>query len=249
MRQTARLEYGMIRSFPAALLALVFFAYPVTSQSQSAAADAQQKSAWEAALEARRQELIDKNGQGTDTALSNQLVQMGEQDQTARGFLAQGKTLSSVPEIKKMSEVDAQLTRELKQIVEQKGWPTIALVGIKASNAAMLVLTHTADHAWQLQLLPQLQELADANKIDASSLALVVDKELVSEGKMQRYGSQFKFFNGELAMYAVADPGGLDERRAKALLPPMDEYRKMLVQMYHFNISNNVVMPTKPQSK
>ena len=85
----------------------------------------------------------------------------------------------------------------------------------------MLILTHTSDHAWQRQLLPQLQELADANKIDLSPLALVIDKELVAEGKLQRYGSQFKFFNGEIAMYAVENPATLDQRRAKALLPPM----------------------------
>ncbi len=36
---------------------------------------------------------------------------------------------------------------------------TIALVGIDASTAAMTVLTHTPDHAWQLQLLPQLMQV------------------------------------------------------------------------------------------
>ncbi len=240
----------MRRSAFPAVLVLASLAFPVLGQSQSVASTAQQKPAWEAALEARHKDLIAKNGQGTDIALRDQLLQMRAQDQAARGMVPSGqKAASGTPSVKEIPAVDARLTRELKEIVAQKGWPTIALVGIDASNAAMLILTHTADHAWQIQLLPQLQALADADKIDASGLALVVDKQLVAEGKMQRYGSQFKFFNGELAMYAVADPGGLEERRAKALLPPMDEYRRMLVQMYHFNISNNIVMPTKPDAK
>ena len=135
--------------------------------------------------------------------------------------------------MQELPQTDARLTLELQQVVKENGWPTIALVGIDASNGAMLVLTHTSDHAWQRQLLPQLETLADADKIDGSGLALVVDKELVAEGKLQRYGSQFKFVNNSMAMYAVEDPSDLDQRRAKILLPPMDIYKQMMAQIYH----------------
>ncbi len=191
----------------------------------------------------RREELIRVNGPGTDVALRDQLLKMGEDDQAARGF-SHGKQTSAVTQdmIHQLPAISTRLTLELKEIVKEKGWPTIALVGIDASNAAMLILTHTSDHAWQRQLLPQLQELADANKIDLSPLALVIDKELVAEGKLQRYGSQFKFFNGEIAMYAVENPATLDQRRAKALLPPMDVYRDTMTQIYHLKVSDTVVM-------
>jgi hypothetical protein len=167
-------------------------------------------------------------------------------DQNARGF--SGATAVSM---KELSATDAQLTLELKQIVDQKGWPTIALVGIEASNAAMTVLTHTSDHALQLQLLPTLEQLADAGKIDPSSLALVVDKELVAEGKLQRYGSQFKAVDGGMAMYGVEDPDQLDQRRAKALLPPMKAYIEVLERMYHLKATNAIVSaaPVAPQKQ
>jgi hypothetical protein len=200
---------------------------------------------WQAALEARHKELIDNNGPGTDALLREQLLKMYNTDQTARG-------LSGVPAatMQQLSATDAQLTLELKQIVGQKGWPTIALVGIEASNAAMTVLTHSADHAWQLHLLPTLEQLSDAGKIDPSSLALVVDKELVSEGKLQRYGSQFKAVNGgEMAMYGVEDPDQLDQRRAKALLPPMKEYKEVLEGMYHLKATNAIVSATPSTAK
>lgn len=237
-------------------LALVAFTVAFTvaltpsSPAQQAAKTptaASDSSAWESAANARLAELIRQNGPGTDAALRNQLIGMGHKDQAARGF-AGGKQVSGMTHdmIAKLPATDAELTLELKQIVDQKGWPTISLVGIDASNAAMLILTHTRDHAWQAKLLPQLEQLADTGKIDASSLALVIDKELVSEGKLQRYGTQFKFVNGEMAMYGVEDPDGLDRRRARALLPPMQVYKEILAQMYHLKAGNAIVSATPP---
>jgi hypothetical protein len=170
---------------------------------------------------------------------------MRGKDEAVRGFY-EGKRVSGMtPDmLAKMPATDAELTSELKQIVDQKGWPTISLVGIEASNAAMLVLTHSADHTWQAKLLPQLEQLADAGRIDASQLALVIDKELIAEGKLQRYGTQFKFVNGEMAMYGVEDPGGLDRIRSRALLPPIDVYKQTLSQIYHLKASNAIVSPT-----
>jgi hypothetical protein len=213
----------------------------------SAQTPAAARPAWERALEERDRELIERNGPGTDAPLREQLLKMYSADQSARGF--SGAALVSM---KDLAATDAQLTLELKQIVEQKGWPTIALVGIEASNAAITVLTHSADHAWQLHLLPTLEELADAGKIDPSTLALVVDKELVSEGKLQRYGSQFKAVSGGMAMYGVEDPDHLDQRRAKAMLAPMAVYKETLERMYHLKATNAIVSATpvtpKPQN-
>jgi hypothetical protein len=232
------------------LIAAVLVICPSTLPSQQASKTPAAESSWQSAITARREQLIQQNGPGTDAALRSQLLAMRDKDQAVRGF-AGGKQVSGMtPDmLAKMPATDAELTQELKQIVEQKGWPTIALVGIDASNGAMLVLTHTADHAWQAKLLPQLEQLADSGRIDASGLALVVDKELVSEGKLQRYGTQFKFVNGEMAMFGVEDPGGLDRIRARALLPPMDVYKQMLSQIYHVKAGNAIISPTPSAQK
>ncbi|HEY6376403.1 MAG TPA: DUF6624 domain-containing protein [Edaphobacter sp.] len=212
--------------------------------------ESNQSPAWEAAINARHDELIRINGTGTDAALRDRLLKMGREDQAVRGF-AKGKQTSLMTKemIQKLPGTDARLTSELQQIVKENGWPTIGLVGIDASNAAMLILTHTPHHPWQRLLLPQLQSLADANKIDGSGLALVIDKELVAEGELQRYGSQFKFINGAMAMFAVEDPSTLDQRRAKALLPPMEVYKQVLSQIYHLKATDDVVMATAPTHK
>jgi hypothetical protein len=252
-KATTQLEYGMMSSPLATLLTLLvavslpsFDGVQNTSSGDTISAQTPPaaRPAWERDLEARHKELIEQNGPGTDAPLREQLLKMYNADQTARG-------LSSAPaaSMQQLSATDAELTMELKQIVDQKGWPAIALVGIQASNAAMTVLTHTADHAWQLHLLPTLEQLADAGKIDPSSLALVVDKELVSEGKLQRYGSQFKAVSDGMAMYGVEDPDQLDQRRAKALLAPMAVYKETLERMYHLKATNAIVSatPTAPR--
>lgn len=245
----------MFRVGLALLLAVAALSSPLVAQSnaqgsQSPNTETKPMPAWAVAAKERHEELVRVNGPGTDVALRDHLIKMGEDDQAARGF-AHGKQTSAMTQemIHQLPAIDTRLTLELKEIVNEKGWPTIALVGIDASNAAMLILTHTSDHAWQRQLLPQLQELADTNKIDLSPLALVIDKELVAEGKLQRYGSQFKFINGEIAMYAVENPATLDQRRAKALLPPMDVYRDTMAQIYHLKVSDTVVMAVSPTQK
>ena len=250
------IEYGMFRNVVSLLIALIALSplmvaqTDTTNASQSPNADAKTIPAWAVAAKQRHEELIQANGPGTDTVLGDQLRKMGEEDQSARGF-THGKQTSAMTKemIQKLPATDAQLTLELKQIVKEKGWPTIALVGIDASNAAMLILTHTVDHAWQRQLLPQLQALAGADKIDLGPLAMVIDKELVAEGKLQRYGSQFRLINGEIAMYAVEDPANLDQRRARALLPPMDVYKNQMEQIYHLKVADTVVAATPATPK
>jgi hypothetical protein len=224
----------------------VFSSNELAAVQQSAS---EKPAAWEMDAQKRHDALIEKNGSGTDAALQRQLLRMRDEDQAARGF-THGQQTSKMTKamIAAFPATDKRLTEELKQVVAKSGWPVISLVGIEASNGAMLILTHTADHAWQKRLLPELQRLAAEDKIDGSSLALVVDKELVAEGKQQLYGSQFKFINGKMAMYAVEDPSRLDERRAKALLPPMSVYKQVLEEIYHLQASEDVVMPTKPST-
>ena len=203
---------------------------------ETAAAGTNSDATWRNDMAARRAELIKRDGTGADVALREKLVAMYASDQEARGAGTGHPAYTA-----KTAEVDAQLTAELKGIVARHGWPTIAIVGFDASNDAMAMLTHTRDHAWQLSLVPRLERLAAEGKIDGSALATVVDKELVSEGKLQRYGTQFKVVDGQMAMIAVEDPEGLDARRAMVFLMPIKAYEAMLEETYHLKLSDAVV--------
>jgi hypothetical protein len=195
-----------------------------------------QQEDWEARAETHAHHLIEKNGPGTDAALKRELLQMYRTDQEIR------MRLNSVPEherpeiTKQMEENDVRLTARMKQIVAAKGWPTIALVGPEASQAAAVMLTHSPDHEWQGMLLPRLRKLVAEEQIFGSDIAGLTDRILVSQGKLQLFGTQFKQIDGKMAMMPVRDSKHLEQRRAQYLLPPMPAYRKMLGEMYHMQI-------------
>lgn len=203
--------------------------------------------AWEVKLAQRHEELIATNGPGTDDALRATLLTMVREDQQARFQNIHDVDAKKPTDAHELVVLDKRLTDELRGIVAKNGWPTIHLVGMEASNGAMLVLTHSADHAWQRELLPKLEVLAREGKIDGSALALVVDKELVAAGKLQRYGTQFKFVDGQAMMYAVEDPAGLEKRREEVLLMPMDAYKQKLGEMYHLPVSDVIIRADTPK--
>ncbi|MFC6645877.1 DUF6624 domain-containing protein [Granulicella cerasi] len=198
---------------------------------------------WQKKLAAHHAELVKANGNGTQPDLRDELLAMRKRDQDAR-FKNIADTQAKKPtDAHELVVLDGELTDELKQIVSEHGWPTIHMVGYDASKAAGLILIHSADHAWQRSLLPQLESLVKENKIEGDDIALVVDKELIAAGKPQRYGTQFKFVDGQAMMYAVEDSAHLDARREQAMLPPMGAYKKMLGEMYHVPVSDVIIKP------
>jgi hypothetical protein len=190
--------------------------------------------AYEKKEEANKAELIRMNGNGTNLALKSKLLEMREVDQSIRNkwvALPSAEQPKLVPELDK---TDRELTSELKKIVADNGWPTIALVGFEASQAATLILIHSPDHEFQQNLLPTLGDLVQQKKIVGEDIATLIDKTLVAAGKPQRFGTQFSWRgDGPMVMNSVEDPLHLDERRATYSLPPMDLYKRGLAAMYH----------------
>jgi hypothetical protein len=207
-------------------------AVPVVALALLAAHGVGVAQTFEQKMEAQVERLVAKHGSGTDKELRKRLVRMAKEDQAVR-VPAKISVISEA----KQEATDDRLTEELKQIVAAKGWPTIALVGLLASQKAALVLIHSRDHEFQRAMLPKLQELADNGEILGSGdIATIVDKILVSEGKPQRFGTQFKWANGTGEMLPVEDIQHLDERREKYMLPPIAEYKKLLADMYKLKI-------------
>jgi hypothetical protein len=186
---------------------------------------------------AKKAELVRINGNGTDQTLKSKLLEMGKIDLDVRKRMFALPSTQQRTLIPELEQTDTTLTGELKQIVASHGWPTIALVGIEASQAAALILIHSPDHDFQRQLLPELQNLVQTNKIVGADIALLIDKTLVAAHKLQRFGTQFSWKNaGSMVMDAVEDPEHLDQRRDTYALPPMDLYKRMMAGMYHRKI-------------
>jgi len=90
-------------------------------------------------------------------------------------------------------DIDRQNTIALKKIIKQFGWPTIRMVGKKASFNAWLLAQH-ADHAlrFQKKVLRLLRDIYEKEKdIDPMNIAFLTDRILVAEGKKQIFGTQF----------------------------------------------------------
>jgi len=89
-------------------------------------------------------------------------------------------------------KVDKTNANKLKKIVSKIGWPTISLVGKKASEGAWLLVQHAVhDLKFQKKCLALIKKAAKNNDVDIKLIPLLEDRIRVQEGKKQIYGTQF----------------------------------------------------------
>jgi len=55
---------------------------------------------------------------------------------------------------------------------------------------------------------------------------------LLHEGLPQRYGTQFMLEDGRLVLHPVEEEAGLDDRRRSMDLPTMEEYMRVVEEVY-----------------
>ncbi|MYM34143.1 hypothetical protein GTP38_07305 [Duganella sp. FT94W] len=131
-----------------------------------------------------------------------------------------------------VERVDARHEAAMRDIIQRKGWPTEAMVGKSGVLSAWLLIQHASPQLLK-QCLPGMQAAAERGELPWSEVALSVDRDLMYDGKPQRYGSQFQTFaDGYSEMYKVEDEAHLDERRAKVGLPPIADYKAVLGLKY-----------------
>jgi hypothetical protein len=56
----------------------------------------------------------------------------------------------------------------------------------------------------------------------------MIDKIAVLKGEAQVYGTQYKIVNSQVEFLPIKDKEGLDNRRSKAGLEPLEEYIKTI---------------------
>ena len=88
--------------------------------------------------------------------------------------------------------VDQKNLTRMKQIVSDFGWPTISLVGKKASHMAWLLVQHAdEDLKFQKHCLNLMKEAIKKKEVMLPDIAYLTDRVLVNQGKLQIYGTQF----------------------------------------------------------
>ncbi len=164
--------------------------------------------------------------------LREELLRMRDDDQAAR----QRWTADKLGE-KSAHEVialDEKHTTRLRAIFKEHGFPGVSLVGKDGAEAAHTLLLHSPSLDLKKEGLVHLEVAAKRGEVPMWAVAGLTDKILTAEGKPQLYGMNFDLIDSELVLNLkkVVDPARLEERRAKAGLPPLAEYVKGLEEMY-----------------
>ena len=181
-----------------------------------------------------------------DSALRAELLRMRDEDQRVRDGFGAALGANDTVYLKRLVATDSALTLRLKEIVRTHGWPSRALVGADGASAAFLILQHSPAADFRRELLPQLWEQVRAGEPWAREVAMLTDKTRLSEGKPQLYGSSFSLRDGKLVADSIEDLPGLERRRREVGLPTMEEYAKVLQDVYGYPVVLPKVSPPRP---
>ena len=118
-------------------------------------------------------------------------------------------------------------TERLAEILDEHGWPGFDLVGEDGSTAAWVIAQHAdLDPDLQQQALELLRAAAEEGQASKGDLAYLEDRVAVAAGEDQQYGTQMRCAEDGSPAPAtpIADESSVDERRAEAGLPPLEDY-------------------------
>ena len=139
--------------------------------------------------------------------------------------------------------VDRTNTARFKTWIARCGWPSRLRHGDQAAGDAWLLAQH-ADHdlAFQKQALVLIErDTEESGKGVDQLFALLTDRIAVAEKRPQRYGTQLAFRSGpcDLEFEPMEDRAQVEARRAKLNLPPLDAYKRIVMEMQHCPATSN----------
>jgi hypothetical protein len=121
----------------------------------------------------------------------------------------------------RMEAVHLENAGQLRGLIERFGWPNEGLAGADGAEAAWLIAQHAISEPDFMRACRRLLESEVASGgVPTWQLACLDDRIRVSEGRPQRFGTQFKVTPDGPELCEVEDPALLDERRLQAGLSP-----------------------------
>ena len=110
-------------------------------------------------------------------------------------------------------------------IFSEFGYPGKSLVGPGMASTAFLVIQH-ASQELQEEYMPLITAAADAEEVSWRSVALLIDRVRLGQGKKQIYGSQLftDFETGQTLFSPIENPHQIDSLRESVGLGPLQEY-------------------------
>ena len=121
---------------------------------------------------------------------------------------------------------------KLREIIARIGWPVIGRYGADADQAAFLIVQHADnDPALQRAILARFEPLLARGDIAGENYALLTDRVLEAEGKLQRFGTQGDCDGPEWRADPIEAPSLVDQRRQALGLPPLVDYARRASQL------------------
>ena len=137
-----------------------------------------------------------------------------------------GVTRESLPTYipRQMMRTDSANQVRIKQIMKQYGYPGKSLAGEPTNEAAWYVIQHSDDID---KYLPLIKKAAAKGELPFYLYAQMLDRQLMRQGKEQRYGTQAMSYNTvnpqtgrrepqPLFVWPIRDAGGVNARRQEA---------------------------------
>ena len=154
-----------------------------------------------------------------------------------------GDSLSATPNDQRIATTIRAIDRvhadRLKEIVDHIGWPTREMVGLKATQAAYMVIQHAGhDNEFQNRCLALMVDLVEEGELPASYVALLTDRIRVFQNQPQVFGTQMSMASNEHGVLVptptvpIEDPEHLDDRRKLMGMPPHREFVSAIAVAY-----------------
>ena len=154
-----------------------------------------------------------------DPALRRQLLALAARDLKERPAASGGDKVA----IEALAAVDREAVARMKEAVAKHGWPGKSIVGADGANAAWLLVQHAdSELAFQKECVAKMEPLVAQGEVTGKEFAYLWDRVAVSEGKPQRYGTQF---DGGDSLHPLEDPQNVDARRKALGLEPLADYK------------------------
>lgn len=154
----------------------------------------------------------------------DRLLSMKEEDLQVRAELAADGSLFDGYH-PRMEYVHRRNAAQLRQIIDEHGWPCEPLVGEDGAEAAWLIAQHAiGEPVFQRLCLTLLKAAADVGEVPAWQPAYLEDRIRMFEGRPQIYGTQFDIGDDGLPTPCeIEEPESVDERRRAVGLEPLAE--------------------------
>jgi len=121
---------------------------------------------------------------------------------------------------KKSIELGKKHLSFIKKVIENFGYPTVALVGDRAARAAFLLCQHAdSDIQFQKKVLTLIKT---SNEVPKNEIAYLTDRVMVAEEGKQLFGTQFLSLK-EKKLYPIKDSINVDKRRKEMNLNSLSE--------------------------